>query len=173
MCSSDLLASALLSLAACTTVRVDAPLPLTTPAQFVEVPGTAAQADVASIAAWWHQIPDPTLQTLIDRGLTANADVRVAIARVREARTVITAAESALYPSLAAYGGVARTHVDQVSPPGLPAPLSWPSVKLPMSTLDGSGFAAAWEVDIFGSRRSDAEAARQAALASEIGRAHV
>ena len=32
---------------------------------------------------------DPTLQTLIEQGLRQNADIRVALARIKEARAVI------------------------------------------------------------------------------------
>lgn len=161
-----------LSLAACTTIKVDMPDAPATPAAFDEVPDGASQAvrQTADLARWWHTIPDPTLIQLIDQGLQANADIRMAVARVREARTVVTTAESALYPTLVAYGGIGRQKISEVSPPSLPAlpvPVALPPINVPISSFNGSGFAAAWEVDIFGSRRSDAEAARQAALAYE------
>ncbi|MGQ0595979.1 efflux transporter outer membrane subunit [Aquabacterium sp.] len=160
-----------LPLAACTTIKVDMPADMATPKAFDHVP-TASSADAATgtdIATWWHTIPDPTLIQLIDQGLAANPDIRAAIARVREARTVVTTAESALYPTLMAYGATGRQKFNEVSPPTvpLPVPVNLPPVNVPISSFNGSGFAAAWEVDIFGSRRSDAEAARQAALAYE------
>ncbi len=152
-----------LSVSACMTIKVDTPPPPAVPARFAEVPTTAPEQDVT---AWWKGIADPTLHELIAQGLQANADVRIATARIKEARTVVSRAESALYPTASAYGGIGREKIDRVSPPGLPAPLSWPDVHIPMSTLNGAGFAAAWEIDIFGSRSSDADAARQAALAT-------
>lgn len=169
----------LLSLPGCTTVKVDVPsVGVATPDAFDEAPGTAS----TELSRWWQDIPDPTLQSLIAQALAANADIRVALARVRESRAVVTQAESALYPSLQAFGYTARTQTDslhgpaipQVTLPALPAPL--PAIQVPdlsplthpnvpISSYSGQGFAAAWEVDIFGARRSDAEAARQAALA--------
>ncbi|MDO9237507.1 MAG: TolC family protein [Aquabacterium sp.] len=161
-----------LSLLACTTIEVDAPTHVQPPATFDQVPAadSAMAADSATdIATWWHGIADPTLIDLIDKGLAANADIRMAVARVKEARTVITQAESALYPTLMAYGGTGRQRTNDVSLPASPVPLpvTLPPINVPISSFNGSGFAAAWEVDIFGSRRSDAEAARQAALAYE------
>jgi NodT family efflux transporter outer membrane factor (OMF) lipoprotein len=158
-----------LCLMACTTVMVDVPSGVTPPAKFDQVDANAPR-QLEDVAAWWHSIPDPTLNQLIDQGLAANADIRMAIARVKEARTVITQAESALYPTLMAYGGIGRQKINEISPPGLPplpVPVNLPPINVPISSFNGSGFAAAWEVDIFGARRSDAEAARQAALAYE------
>jgi NodT family efflux transporter outer membrane factor (OMF) lipoprotein len=159
-----------LCLSACTTIKVDMPAQPATPAAFDEVQTghTLVQQDVAT---WWKGIADPTLQRLIDQGLAANADIRIAVARVKEARTVVTTAESALYPTLIAYGAIGRQKTNDISPPAVnlpvPLPVSLPPLDVPISSFNGGGFAAAWEVDIFGARRSDAEAARQAALAYE------
>lgn len=161
-----------LGLSACTTIRVDVPEPKAAPQAFDEVP-TSKSPDATqtqqALSRWWKSVADPTLQQLIEQGLAANADIRVAVARVKEARTVVTMAESALYPTLEAYGYTGRQKVNDVSPPSLPlpVPLNLPAVNVPISSFNGSGFAAAWEVDIFGARRSDADAARQAALAYE------
>lgn len=183
----------LLALTACTTIRVDVPeSQVRVPDRFAQVePGPSQDADKTKqvdLAHWWRDIPDPTLQSLIEKGLAANADVRIAAARVREARAVVTQAESALYPTLAALGYAGRTQQNEAgvqvpnqvqvptSIPGVPVPLpTLPAInlpapnvpKLPISTYSGHGFAATWEVDIFGARRSDAEAARSAALANE------
>ncbi|MBW4947841.1 hypothetical protein KZW06_30235, partial [Klebsiella pneumoniae] len=95
-----------LTLVACTTIKVDMPADMATPKAFDHAP-TASSPEAASsgdIANWWHTIPDPTLIQLIDQGLAANPDIRAAVARVLEARTVVTTAESALYPTLMAYG---------------------------------------------------------------------
>lgn len=171
----------LLGLSACTTVKVDVPASnVATPQAFDAAPGTAS----TELSRWWQDIPDPTLQSLITQALAANADIRVALAHVRESRAVVTQAESALYPSLQAFGYTARTQTDslhgpaipQVTLPTLPVPLPGIQVpdlsplthpNIPISSYSGQGFAAAWEVDIFGARHSDAEAARQAALAQD------
>lgn len=40
----------------------------------------------ADVAAWWRSLHDPMLDSLIDRAVASNLDLRVAEARVREAR---------------------------------------------------------------------------------------
>jgi NodT family efflux transporter outer membrane factor (OMF) lipoprotein len=168
-----------LALSACTTVTVDLPATVATPAQFQSVNGETptAQAHTIDLSRWWKDIPDPTLNALIDKGLSSNTDIRIATARVKEARAVITQAESALYPTLQALGGVGRSKPEELRGPGLPATTVAPGVTLPavpstignapINSFSGYGVAAAWEVDVFGARRSDADAARQAALAYE------
>lgn len=168
---------AALSLVACTTVQVDVP-----PAK-VQAPAHFEHQDVAltrdwDAARWWRAIQDPTLSSLIEQGLKDNADIRMAVARVSEARAVVSQAESALYPTLQGFGYSAQTDSQQtdvtvpaLAVPGLPplrnlAALS-PLANPPTTRYTGYGFAAAWEVDVFGARRSDTEAARSAALAYE------
>ncbi len=175
------------ALIGCTTVNVDVPPSgVAVPERFSAAPASASSASTPAatptqagpqrdLGFWWMSVSDPTLRALIDAGLRANADIRIALDRVLEARAVITQAESALYPTLEAVGGVAKAKLNQRVPsvnlPGvsssqLPVPLP-DSVALPMASLGTGGFAAAWEVDVFGARRSDAEAARQAALGFE------
>jgi len=177
---SSLIGSATLgcALIACTTVSVNVPPSgVAVPERFSAAPAVASSpASAASATAapqgelgfWWMQADDPTLRALIDAGLRANTDIRIALDRVLEARAVITQAESALYPTIDAAGGVAKAKLNQRVPsanlPGLTLPNN---VSLPMASLGTGGFAAAWEVDVFGARRSDAEAARQAALGFE------
>ena len=104
----------LLGLTACTTVKVDVPASqVATPQAFDAAPGSAS----TELSRWWQDIPDPTLQSLITQALTANADIRVALAHVRESRAVVTQAESALYPSLQAFGYTARTQTDSLHGP--------------------------------------------------------
>lgn len=166
--------AALAGLTACTSVTVAPPAGVAVPAAFSSVPApasaaSAANGDAASatdLARWWLVLNDPTLNQLMATGLQANADIRIAVDRVKEARALLTQAESALYPTVVAGAGVGKSNPNQslpqlALPGGIPLPL--PSA-MPMTSLSTAGFAAAWEVDIFGARRSDAEAAAQAAL---------
>lgn len=158
-------ACAVATLCGCTLVRVDLPANgVATPAHFAEAP-TEQAPPLPDTARWWRQVPDPTLHALIERSLQANADVRIALARVKEARGVLSQAESALYPTLSGFGGIGRNRQDILpsTPDSLPVPL--PDVRVPISRFDGFGLAAAWEVDLFGRRSSDIDAAREAELA--------
>src|ERR1700723_2593368 len=39
------------------------------------------------LAAWWHSLQDPELDSLIDRAIAANPDVQIALDRLQAART--------------------------------------------------------------------------------------
>ena len=173
------LALTALLLSACTTVQVTVPPGPQAPAAFDSVGGNG-QSGVTDIARWWESVGDPTLTQLIEQGLNSNADIRMAVARVKEARSTVTMAESALFPTFDLVGAASRNRIDNaaVGPfgptPGIASPIpvpALPAITIPGSTqfasLAAGGLAATWEVDVFGSRRSDRDAARQAALGME------
>lgn len=159
---------------ACTTVHVDVPAAPATPQAF-DTNGNASSS--LDITRWWEAIGDPSLTRLIEQGLQSNADIRMAIQHVKEARATVTMAESALFPTLDLVGAASRNRLerDAVGPFGpfpattspIPTP-ALPPITIPgdtrFATLSTGGLAATWEVDVFGSRRSDSDAARQAAL---------
>ena len=77
-----------------------------TPPQYRFVEG-AAQAQSLADAPWLQVFDDPTLQALIREALANNLDLRVAVARVEEARARAGIAKSFLYPQVdgaASYG---------------------------------------------------------------------
>lgn len=156
---------------ACSTISVDMPAPPAIPPSFREVPVAAKGPHITNLAQWWKGVPDRALQSLIERGLAQNTDIRIALARVKEARAVVTQAESALYPTLKGFAATGRTQPNlndsgraatQIAPG-----VFLPAIHPPSADVNLIGVAAAWEIDIFGARRSDADAARQAALAYE------
>lgn len=159
---------------ACTTVSVDVPKAPDTPVAF---DASTDQTTAQDVSRWWEAIGDNFLTQLIEQGLQSNADVRIAVERVKEARSTVTMAESALFPTFDLVGGASRNRIENsaigpfgpTSPIAAPMPLpALPAVTIPgntqFATLAAGGLAATWEVDIFGSRRSDRDAARQAVL---------
>ncbi|MBI2424219.1 MAG: efflux transporter outer membrane subunit [Candidatus Hydrogenedentes bacterium] len=62
----------------------------------------------ADIASWWNTLNDAQLDTLVQRSVENNHDVRIAAARVREARAAMGIANAALWPSLGVSGSYAR-----------------------------------------------------------------
>ncbi|HUR41271.1 MAG TPA: efflux transporter outer membrane subunit [Verrucomicrobiae bacterium] len=102
-------------------------------------------------ARWWTQFGDPLLDELVRRALDANRDLRVAVARVQEARALAGAAQTEHWPVATAVAGWSRGE-------GLPPAdgASW--------TL---GAEARWELDLFGRVRRGVEAARAQAGAAE------
>ena len=132
-----------------------------------EVPGAFAaapqNAPPADIERWWESFHDPALSRLISRAVQANLDVRLAEARVREARAQLQADRAGLYPTLDA--GASYTHARaSANVPGVPT-------GVPRSTdTHIAQFDAAWEVDIFGGTRRAVESAEDTLQAQDEAR---
>ncbi|MFT3859065.1 MAG: TolC family protein [Aquabacterium sp.] len=169
---------ALSALTACTTVKVDVPpLEVSVPGVFDAVP---KDGERGSVARWWDRFGDPVLTSYIEEGLKQNADVRVALARVREARAFTDVAASASKPTVDALASASRGQQTGTLPSGataslpgsLPLPLpipegSLPTTELPWGNTHNFGATLAWEVDIFGGLASQTEMVRQLALGAQ------
>lgn len=62
------------------------------------VPTTQPTAQPADLAQWWRNLNDPALDSLIARAIASNLDLRVAAARIREARAERDSAAAGLLP---------------------------------------------------------------------------
>jgi NodT family efflux transporter outer membrane factor (OMF) lipoprotein len=107
------------------------------------------------VAKWWATFGDPTLDSLIERAVAANYDVKQAQARVQEARARIGVERSAYYPSVDANGSYTRSSRSLNSDNG---PGNVPGIPR-RSDLYEAGFDASWEIDVFGGTRRAVEAA--------------
>jgi multidrug efflux system outer membrane protein len=145
-----------LSLAGCVqlpTLKQPAPdLPKAWPAQ------TEKGADLSG-AEWWSVYTDPTLDKLIAEALANNSDIRLAAARVEEARAGVGLADADRYPSVSAQASSSRSKLSErgVNP-------------VPGDTINNTfkaSFQAAYELDLWGRYRNASEAARADLLASE------
>lgn len=158
----------LASLAGCTPTRVDDRIPLAAPDGWQHAPESGTASDPASLETWWQGFQDPLLNDLIRRALAANHDIRIARARVREAKAMASVAASALYPSIDLFASGGREkRIDRiVAVPGQQG------IELTTFTADAGsgGLSARWEIDLFGGRRLEAEAAGAQALGSEEAR---
>jgi NodT family efflux transporter outer membrane factor (OMF) lipoprotein len=169
--SMMVLSLVLMGLNGCTPTRVsDRVPPLIVPERWQNASDAQPVSTSKDLSQWWKGFGDPMLNDLIDRALATNHDLRLAKARVREAKAMVTVAESALYPSidLFAFGGRDK-RIDRVI--GVPGPQG---IELIMPTADvvSGGLAARWEIDVFGSRHLEAEAAvAQSAGTEETQRA--
>jgi len=143
-------------LSACTPTRVSNQVPIDSPAQWQHAPN-AQTAETADLKTWWQGFNDPLLNELIDKALATNHDLKIATARVREANAMVTVAEAALYPSLDfSLSGGREKRIDRIV--GVPG---GQGIKLITPTADAvsGGLAARWEIDLFGGRHLEAEAA--------------
>jgi multidrug efflux system outer membrane protein len=122
-----------------------------------------APATAESIAdlPWFEVFRDPVLQQLVREALQNNYDLRIAAARVEEARANIGIVRSFLYPQINfnAVGGAQQVSRTTDPPQSFGADRNYQNLLL--------GFALAWELDIFGRIRRETEAATGVFLATE------
>ena len=120
-------------------------------------------ADVASLAdlAWWDIFADEELRRLVQAALEANADLRIAMTRVDQARAQLGVTRAAQFPEITV-GGSATTNRFSETAPILGA---GGKDALFSTTVD-----LAFEIDVWGRLRRAAEAARAELLASENAR---
>jgi len=138
-----------------------------TPARWSEpLAGGETNAPV-SLTGWWKNFHDPELDSLVDRAVQSNFNLRIAKARVREARAEYSIAAANLWPSANASSSYARTETSHHQPVlgSLPIP---PGVPFENNVYQ-AGFDASWEIDVFGGKRRAAEAAGDEVAASEFG----
>lgn len=109
------------------------------------------------LAEWWRVFRDPTLDALIAEASTANLDVRVAQARVREARAMRGTVRSALFPSVIAAGTASRSRLSGNSWVGRQVDAMGGDLD---QNLFDAGLDMSWEIDVFGGRRRATEAAQ-------------
>jgi multidrug efflux system outer membrane protein len=130
------------------------------PAQDVP-PGDAANVVAAD---WWTAFRDPELTKLVAEALANNLDLRLAIARIDEARGLAALARSQLFPSLDLNAGASRAKISGVGSTRLPpgTPLVADSYSL--------GLSLAYETDLWGRVRSNVAAAGQELAASQFAR---
>src|SRR6266436_3463406 len=125
-----------------------------------------ATTEAASLAdlPWWEVFQDTILENLITEALGNNYDVRIAAARVQEARAQFVVSRSDLYPSLDYSAGVSRGKITPgvAGGPGGPAPST--------SNFYSATLAMSWELDIWRRIRRSNEAARANLLATEDAR---
>jgi NodT family efflux transporter outer membrane factor (OMF) lipoprotein len=124
-----------------------------------------------SVAAWWKSFNDPQLDSLVERAVNSNHDLRIAGARVREARALYRIASSQLWPTVDAGGSYARQKQSKNQPVlgSLPMPSGIPFE----NNVYQAGFDASWEIDVFGGNRRAVEAGKAEVAAAEFGRRNV
>jgi NodT family efflux transporter outer membrane factor (OMF) lipoprotein len=126
----------------------------------------------AELVAWWSNFKDPTLSSLVEMAVRANLDLRLAEARIRQARASLGVAGGALWPEVDATAFYERSHnpIVSVGPSGTGSPaggtggssgggVSEGVSVAPFRELFQVGLDASWEIDIFGGTRRNIEAA--------------
>lgn len=131
----------------CVSVGPDyKPPALQVPAGWSE-PVTQTEAP-GDLAAWWTALGDPLLSELVAQAVTASPDVRIAEARLREARARRSVAAAGRYPGLSASADARRS--TSLSP--------LTDTRITRNAYS-AGLDASWELDVFGGVRRRVEAA--------------
>jgi NodT family efflux transporter outer membrane factor (OMF) lipoprotein len=139
--------AASLTLTACalptppSTVTQDAPLQWQAPLPH--------NGSVQGLANWWHGLGDPLLVNWIEQAQMHSPTVAAAATRIAQSQAERIAAGAALLPALDAAASANRMSQQSA---------------LPMGTTVQAALQASWEIDLFGARRFDVDAA-QARLA--------
>jgi NodT family efflux transporter outer membrane factor (OMF) lipoprotein len=126
-----------------------------------------------ALERWWTTFEDPLLDDLIARAVAGNLDLKVAAARVREARAARGIAASAALPQVG--GGVSYERLkrsEAVPPFEAAAGQDSPFGAREQDHFE-AGWDALWEIDVFGGVKRDKEAALAQVQAAEEARRDV
>jgi multidrug efflux system outer membrane protein len=146
---------------------------LAVPAAWTEAQQKGVDTRPAELARWWAAFEDPTLDSLVDRAVRSNLDLRVAEARIREARASRAVVASGAWPTVDTSGSYTRSRSSEnafnIPSQGGGTGGGASGIKLERS-LFNAGFDANWEIDVFGGVRRSVEAADAIIEATEYSR---
>lgn len=131
---------------------------VSTPAEFRFQTSPAASTESLADLPWWSTFNDPALQRLIQEGLANNTDLKVAIARIEQARAIVGVVQSQALPQVGYDVGVGgnRTFVATEDSAGA----------VDVGSIAGA-LNLAWEIDVWGRIRKSTDAAEAKLLAEE------
>jgi NodT family efflux transporter outer membrane factor (OMF) lipoprotein len=144
------------------------------PAGWREAPtARVGRLDRSTLERWWTAFGDPLLDDMVARAIDGNLDLKIAAARVREARAARGIAASALLPQVDVNGQYSRGERSDAVPPFKSAAGSTSPFGPRTQNVFEAGFDAGWELDVFGGVRRDVEAAVAQVQAAEESRRDV
>ena len=119
-----------------------------------------APAEAGSLAdlPWWQVFNDKALQGLITQALAGNYDLKVAVARIEQARQQVNVARADYYPQVGYQASAAREK-SFIPLPQLQGNVTYNSFQAAIN--------AAWEADVWGRIRRTTEAATAGLYAEE------
>ena len=161
-------AVALLLLAGC-SVGPDYQRPeISASAAWQEGQQKGVDGQAAELAHWWQEFNDPLLNSLVERAVKSNLDLRIAEARIRESRATLDVATAGYWPSLNSSGSYTRNRASEnaVGAPGQGAVVAPTGARQPAQDFFKTGFDSVWEIDVFGGTRRRVEAAQASVEAS-------
>lgn len=127
------------------------------PTEFRSQAGLSTASSLADLA-WWDVFNDPVLKDIINQALANNLDIKVAVARIEQARALVGVTKSQALPQIGYQAGIGKK--------GTFVPLPGGTERITYSEVAG-GFNAAWEIDLWGRIKRSTESARAKLLAAE------
>ena len=129
-----------------------------------EPAATAADTSSLGDSDWAQVYSDPNLQQLLARAIQNNYDVRMAVARIDEARATLGSTRLSYLPQVSADASVGRAKSsDYALLPGIPR----------IDNEDQVRIDASYQIDLWGELRRTNEAARANLLASQYAQSAV
>ena len=135
---------------------------LSVPATWTEARQNGVDTRATDLAQWWNAFNDPLLNSLVERAMRSNLDLRLAEARIREARAVRIVTASGAWPAVDVSGSYTRNRSSEnaIGAPAQGAVIAPSGGGRDLDqNLYRSGFDANWEIDVFGGVRRSVEAA--------------
>lgn len=168
-CRLLLAGAGFVGLAACTVLTPDYQRPTNSVYVRPDVQGRFSAADHAPVTVapaidqWWRLYHAPQLNSLVDQALTANTDVRVAVANLARAQAGLDVSRDARLPQLGfqASSAYARDSAEEQLVAG----------PLPNERIYSLGASVSYQVDLFGQVRRSIEAASANVDAARAARA--
>ncbi len=146
------------ALAACVSA------PSTTPSETplkAQTLGFGATVTPAISDTWWTAFGDPQLDTLVTAALKDNPSLAVALARVREAQSQLSATRAATYPQATLDGNETRERFSEnyIIPPPYGGTTQW------IGTVQAN---LSWSLDLFGKEQAQIDRATAATHAAAL-----
>ncbi len=117
---------------------------------------------------WWNRFNDPVLTALIEEALRNNQDIAASLAKVDSAAAKVGQSRAALFPTLSGNFSTVRSGSSLRAPNVQEA--SYDSGLLKRYTTTNSiGFAAAWELDLWGKYRNNYTSLTDVLLNTKVG----
>src|SRR5215470_5994025 len=156
-------ASFCLLLAGCTVGPNYRTPDLPVPPAWIEAQQKGVQVRPTELTRWWTSFNDPILNSLVERAVQSNLDLRIAEARIREARGSRVLAAAGFWPtvnvsSAYSWNRASANAIGSPSQNGGAVAVAPSGARLEQNFYQ-TGFDASWEIDVFGGVRRSVEAA--------------
>ena len=144
---------------------------LAVPASWQEAQQKGVEIRPVEMTRWWTTFNDPLLNSLVERAVQSNFDLRIAEARVREARASRAVVAAGAWPTVNVSGSYSRNRTSQNAFPS-EIGAAGSGFKLDQNLYD-TAIDASWEIDVFGGVRRGVEASDASIEASQYSRRDV